>query len=398
MSPRAFHVLAKPAGPGCNLKCEYCFYIEKERLFPAGDRYRMSDPVLESFTRQYIESQDAPEVTFAWQGGEPTLLGVDFFRRAVELQKKYTVSGRKINNAFQTNGTLLDDEWGAFLKENGFLVGLSIDGPAEMHDHYRVDRGGKPTFERVRRGLDLLQKHGVEFNTLTVVHNYNAKRGPKLYRFLKECGVRFMQFIPLVERAGSGPGLAPPYTAGDSPSAVTRWSVNPGDYGEFLASIFDEWIKRDVGEVFVQQFDVSLGAWMGLPSALCVYGETCGRALAIEHNGDLYPCDHYVYPELRLGNIMETPLDRLVDLPAQVRFGEDKRDGLGRECRECRWLFACRGGCPKHRFRRTADGEPGLNYLCPGLRRFFEHADGSMHAMAALVGSGRPASDIMGRL
>jgi uncharacterized protein len=306
-----FHLLTKPVGPICNLDCKYCFYLEKEKLYPGENQWRMSDVVLEEYIRQYIHSQPVPEINFAWQGGEPTLLGVDFFRKAVALQKQFA-NGKTIFNAIQTNGTLLDDEWCEFLAANKFLVGLSIDGPAELHDKYRVDKRQQPTFASVMRGLELLKKHGVEFNTLTVVNRANSQQPLEVYRFLKGIGSQFMQFIPLVERAApaemksAGYDFAAPPLPGrpENASAVTPWSVEAEQYGNFLCAIFDDWVRHDVGKTFVQLFDVALGNWMGLGSSLCVFAEKCGAALAIEHNGDLYSCDHYVYPRHKLGNVM----------------------------------------------------------------------------------------------
>ena len=390
--------MAKPTGSVCNIACEYCFYLEKEKLYPdRRGQWRMSDEVLERYVRQYIEAQDVPVVEFAWQGGEPTLMGVDFFRRAVELQKKYA-NGKTITNAFQTNGILLDDEWGEFLAENRFLVGLSIDGPRELHDRYRLDRGGRPTFDRVFAGLRLLRKHGVEFNTLTVLQRHNAGHPMEVYRFLREEGSGFMQFIPIVERAAREPGedgleLVDPYFEGRA--GVTSWSVLPTQYGRFLCRVFDEWVRRDVGRVFVQIFDVSLAAWLGQEPSLCVLAETCGKAMIIEHNGDLYSCDHFVYPAYRLGNVREKTIREMVESPMQVRFGLDKRDRLPRFCRACAFRFACNGGCPKHRFDRTPDGEEGLNYLCKGYRIFFDHVDPYMRFMASEIRSGRPAAGVM---
>ncbi|MCA1596927.1 MAG: anaerobic sulfatase maturase, partial [Chloroflexi bacterium] len=347
--PRSFHVMTKPIGPICNLDCEYCFYLEKEKLYPAATGFRMTDELLQSYIRQYIDAQQVPEVNFAWQGGEPTLMGLDFFRRVVELQRQHCPPGKTISNALQTNGTLLDGEWCGFLAENGFLVGLSVDGPREIHDRYRVDKGGKPTFDRVIRGMDLLKKHGVEFNTLTVVSRANMRRPLDVYRFLKSQGSSYIQFIPLVERTGLRHALAGPADREDENASptVTPWSVEPLAYGQFLCEVFDEWVRHDVGRVYVQLFDVQLGIWLGMPSALCVFAETCGRALAMEHNGDLYSCDHYVYPEHCLGNITEQPMARLTDSPQQRRFGEDKADTLPRYCRNCEVRFACNGECPK---------------------------------------------------
>lgn len=411
-SPRAgapFHVMTKPSGSRCNLDCHYCFYLEKEKLYPRGpnDVMRMPKEVLETYVRDYI-AQPGPVVSFAWQGGEPTLMGVDFFREAVALQKRYA-NGKTIENAFQTNGTLLDDEWGRFLAGEGFLVGISIDGPRALHDAYRVDRGHRPTFDRVMAGMDVLKKHKVEFNTLTTVHRKNAPQALEVYRFLRKHGSGFMQFIPIVERMPeSGPvahdfTLAPPpdqdptgADRDDAPGArVTPWSVRPAEFGAFLCTIFDEWVKRDVGRVFVQHVDSALAKWLGVPGGTCVFAETCGRALAVEHNGDVYSCDHYVYPEYRLGNLRDTPLAELVDSPRQQKFGDAKSSTLPRYCRECPVKFACNGDCPKHRFARTPDGEAGLSYLCPSYRRFFTHIDPAMKTMAALLKSGRAPSEIM---
>ena len=394
---RAFHVMAKPIGPLCNLRCAYCFYLEKEKLFPATTAWRMPDDVLESYIRQYIQFQPVPAVTFAWQGGEPTLLDLSFFRHAVELQKKYS-DGRCIENTMQTNGVNLDDAWCRFLAESRFLVGLSIDGPRGMHDRYRVDKGGGPTFDRVMRGLGLLKKHGVEFNTLTCVQRNNSRKPLEVYRFLKEVGSGFIQFIPVVERAvaASGPAdltLVPP--AAGLPAAVSEWSVQPLQFGKFLCAIFDEWVRRDVGRVYVQLFDVALESWAGMAPSLCVFSETCGSALALEHNGDLYSCDHFVYPGNKLGNITENPLESMVQSAQQRRFGADKQESLPRCCRECRFLFACNGGCPKHRLPRTPDGAAGLNYLCAGYKLFFEHIDPCMRFMAQELRQERAPANVM---
>ncbi|HEV2247962.1 MAG TPA: anaerobic sulfatase-maturation protein [Terriglobia bacterium] len=398
--PAGFHIMTKPVGPICNLDCKYCFYLEKENLYPAQrdvTGWAMPNDVLESYIRQYIEAQSLPAVSFAWQGGEPTLLGVDYFRKVVGLQKKYA-GGRRIANAFQTNGVLLDDEWGEFLAENKFLVGLSIDGPRELHDCYRVDKGGQPTFDHVMRGLEFLRKHGVEFNTLTVLHRKNSQHPLKVYRFLKEVGSGFIQFIPIVERVAAKPNrdglvLIGP---GQEPAArVSAWSVEPAQYGRFLCAIFDEWVRQDVGRCFVQIFDVALESWLGMDQSLCVFRETCGSAMAMEHNGDLYSCDHYVYPEYMLGNILERPLESLAHSTAQQKFGADKRDTLPRYCRECEVRFACNGECPKHRFVRTPDGEAGLNYLCAGYKKFFKHIDPYMRFMADELRRQRAPANVM---
>lgn len=394
--------MAKPIGPICNLDCTYCYYLEKEKLYPRGENFRMKPDVLESYIRQYIESQHTAEITFAWQGGEPTLLGVDYFRKVVELERKYA-GGRPVHNALQTNGTRLDREWCRFFKENGFLIGLSIDGPRHLHDTYRVDKGQKPTFDRVMNGLKLLKQFGVEFNTLTVVNASNVKHPLKVYDFLRETGSGFIQFIPLVERKAV-PGSAPdgldfsePPEPGQPDSPVTRWSVPADAYGEFLVQIFDQWVRRDVGRVFVQIFDVSLGIWSGAGAGLCVFLEDCGRALALEHNGDLFSCDHFVYPKYQLGNILNDSLGDMVHSTRQREFGKAKSATLPKFCRECDVRFACNGECPKHRFIETPDGEPGLNYLCAAYKRFFRHIDPAMKRMTALLHAGRAPAEIMER-
>jgi uncharacterized protein len=405
---RVFHVLTKPIGPICNLDCSYCFYLEKEAMYGGERKWRMADEVLERYIGQYIESQPGETVNFAWQGGEPTLLGVGFFRRVVEMQKRLG-GGRTITNALQTNGTLLDDEWCAFLSEQGFLVGLSVDGPRELHDRYRVTKKGEPTFDAVMRGLQFLQKHGTAFNTLTVVSRGNGSHPLEVYRFLKSIGSKYLQFIPLVEREApvalkvrgfdySAPPVVGAAVDGGGAMGVTEWSVTAGQYGAFLCAIFDEWVRRDVGRTFVQLFDVALGNWMGLGSTLCVFAEKCGGAVAIEHNGDVYSCDHYVYPEYKLGNVMEAGLAEMVGSGQQRKFGADKSDALPRYCRECSVRFACNGECPKHRFIATPDGEAGLNYLCGAYKRFFTHIDPYMRVMAQLARRGEAPAAIMGMI
>ena len=398
MSAGAFHVMTKPIGPVCNLDCTYCFYLEKEKLYPGTKDWAMPDEVLERYVREYIAAQPGEEAHFAWQGGEPTLLGVEFFRKVVALEQKHA-GGKTIHNALQTNGTLIDDAWGEFLAKERFLVGISIDGPREMHDHYRVDKGNAPTFDRVMRGLAKLKGHGVEYNTLTVVNRYNAQFPEEVDAFLKEIGSGFMQFIPVVERAAAEPGrdgLVLIEPAIDSAGAkVTKWSVEPLQYGRFLARIFDEWVVKDVGKYYVQQFDVSLESWLGLEQSLCVFRRTCGSAMAMEHGGDLYSCDHFVYPEHKLGNVMETKLAEMAGSAQQRKFGRDKNDTLPRMCRTCDVRFACNGECPKHRFARTPDGEAGLNYLCAGYKHFFHHIDPYMRFMAAELQAGRPPANVM---
>ena len=390
--------MPKPIGPVCNLHCAYCYYLEKEKLYPDNERWPMSDETLELLVRQYIAAQPpaVDEIVFGWQGGEPTLLGVPFFRRAVELQKKHTPPGRRCANAIQTNGVLLDEEWCSFFYDNGFLVGISIDGPADLHDKYRHDKHGRPTFDQVMRGLRCLQDQGVEFNALTVVNSHNGSHPRRVYRFLTDSGIEFIQFIPIVERL-PGEGIAH-LDAADPGRMVTDRSVRPQQFGRFMIEVFDEWAGRDVGRVFVQSFDQALSAWVGIEPALCIFRRQCGQALAMEHNGDLYSCDHFVDPAHKLGNIHETPLAELVSGPAQIRFGRDKEATLPKSCFECPVCFACNGGCPKNRFVRAPDGKGGLNYLCEGYRMFFTHIRPSMEAMANEIRNGRPAANVMHRL
>jgi uncharacterized protein len=399
-----FHIMVKPIGPKCNLDCTYCFYLEKEVLFGDGERWKMDDELLEAYVKRYIEAQPADPVTFAWQGGEPTLCGVEFFEKVVKWQKHYG-KGRQIDNAFQTNGTLLDDDWCSFLKREGFLVGVSIDGPEELHDAYRVRRNGKGTHAEVMRGIECLKKHRVDFNTLTCVNRLNSERGAEVYAFLKKIGSRYMQFIPIIERLPDAEaerlGLShatPPRFAEEDDNLdapVTEWSVQPKAYGRFMWSIFKRWVQQDVGKIYVQLFDVALGKWAGVPGGLCVYAETCGRAMALEHDGSLYACDHFVYPEYKLGNIRENPMSVLADHPRQEAFGKAKRDTLPRFCMECEFKFTCNGGCPKHRFLLTPEDEPGLNYLCSGYRFIFGKMDPYMKAMAELYHQGQPPAKVM---
>ncbi len=394
--------MAKPIGPVCNLACKYCFYLEKQNLFPDNEKYRMTDETLEIFVKNYIETNPAQEINFAWQGGEPTLMGIDFFKKAVELQKQYS-DGRKISNAFQTNGIVLDDEWCEFLAENHFLIGISIDGPPEINDAFRVDREGKPTTDIVLRAIEKMKKAGVTFNSLSCVNRLSGSKPLEVYNFLKSIGVDFMQFIPIVERVPDeeaeklGIDLAPPPDLDEEPEAseVTKWSVQPRQYGNFLNSIFDEWVKKDVGKIFVQIFDVALSAWVGYPPSLCSFAPKCGNALILEHNGDVYACDHFMYPKYKRGNILNQSLEEIVFSPEQIKFGSDKLDALPEFCLKCNVRFVCNGGCPKQRFLMTKQGDAGLNYLCAGYKKFFKHIDPDMQTMANLIRMGRPAADIM---
>lgn len=381
-----FQVMLKPRGPICNLDCRYCYYLSKEQLYP-DSAFRMTDALLETYTRQYIEAQPSPEVTFAWQGGEPTLMGLDFFRKAVAYQQQYARPGMRIHNALQTNGTRLDDAWCSFFKEHDFLIGISLDGPRAMHDAYRVDKGGQPTFDRVLEGIVLLKKHGVEFNVLVTVHAANCQHGLEVYRFLRdEVQAQFIQFIPIVEPATPG---------GGNGAVVSERSVSGRDYGRFLIEVFDEWVRHDVGRVYVQIFDVALAVWAGYHPGLCIFEETCGAALAMEHNGDLYCCDHFVEPAYRLGNILEVPMLELAQSQPIRAFGQAKRDSLPQMCRECDVRFICNGGCPKNRLLHTPDGEPGLNWLCDGYQAFFRHIDRPMRWMAAELHAQRPPAGVM---
>jgi uncharacterized protein len=404
-APPAFHVLTKPTGAVCNLDCTYCFFLSKEALYP-GSRFRMSDETHEQYIRQLLEAHQTEMVTVAWQGGEPTLMGLDFFRRTMELVEKYRRPGQVFEHTLQTNGTLIDEEWAAFFREHRFLVGLSMDGPADVHDAQRVDKGGKGTHDKVMRAARLLREADADFNILCTVHTLNGDRGREVYRFFRdEVRARFIQFIPIIERAtpelieiaeagwGSHVEGRPLYT--QQGELVTARSIGEEQYGRFLIDVFEEWVRRDVGSVYVQMFDVTLANFVGAPPGLCIHAETCGRALALEHNGDLYSCDHFVEPGYKLGNINEQHIIELAGSVQQLLFGMDKRDKLPRACQECEVRFACHGGCPKDRFRYDVYGEPGLNYLCPSFKAFFHHVTEPMQAMGSLLRAGRAAAEIM---
>ena len=383
-----FHVMGKPAGAACNLDCTYCFYLSKRKLRDGPGAGHMDDELLDRFVRDYIHSVTADEVVFSWQGGEPTLLGIEYFEKVVALQRKHAKAGQRIENDLQTNGTLLDDDWATFLRQNNFLVGLSIDGPREIHDHFRVSKHAEPTFDKVVAAAQMLRRHGVRYNTLTCVHRFNASRPLDVYRFLRrELGSTYLQFIPIVEPrdfATTAPGhrdvarlpqLGAPEARPDHPeSVVTPWSVDADEYGHFLSKIWDEWRARDFGKVLVNFCETLVAQKMGLASQVCVHNEFCGKGVALEHDGGVYACDHYVYPEYRLGNVRQSSLGDMVFSPAQVKFGYAKSESLPAYCRQCEWLRDCWGECPKNRLLRAPDGEPGVNYLCAGLRRFFRHA------------------------
>jgi uncharacterized protein len=397
--PSSFHILAKPTGPLCNLDCKYCFYTEKENLFPKGNTFQMSDTVLEAYIQQYITSQETNDIVFAWQGGEPTLRGLDFFRKAVLLQDRYA-NGKRITNTIQTNGTLLNDEWCDFFNDHSFLVGLSLDGPEHIHDAYRIDRGGRPTFGWVMRALSLLKKHRVEFNVLTCVTKYSSYKPLEIYDFLKNQEIQFIQFIPIVEREpNKGAEMLslrhatpPSLSMKESEQAVTSWTVEPEMYGDFLIQIFNEWVKNDVGSTYVMNFEWALASWAGIPSPVCIFSEECGRAVAMEHNGDLYSCDHFVYPQYLLGNITKKSLGEMMNARSQIEFGRNKREKLPLVCRNCDVRFACHGECPKHRFIVSDNDEPGLNYLCSSYKKYFKHIDPYMKIMNRLLLEGLPVS------
>lgn len=400
-----YHLLVKPAGAACNLGCRYCFFLSKEHLYPRESPLMIED-TLDAYLRQLMESSPGPQVEVSWQGGEPMLRGLDFFRRSVELAERYRQPHQRVLHTIQTNGTLIDDEWAAFFKENGYLVGLSIDGPRALHDAYRVSKQGEGTFDDVMRGWNCLRRHDVDTNVLCTVHAANQDHPLEVYRFFRdELQARYIQLIPIIERAteqtiafanqgwGGLRGSDRPLYRQEG-HLVTERSVNGEKFGSFLIGIFDEWIQHDVGTVFVTTFDIALGSWMGQHNA-CIVAPECGRALAMEHNGDVYSCDHFVEPGYRLGNVKDTPLATLITSEKQRRFGQSKFSSLPQYCRECPVLFACYGECPRNRFVNTPDGEPGLNYLCAGYRPFFQHIDAPMKAMVALIEEGRYADEIM---
>jgi uncharacterized protein len=404
-APPAFHLLAKPTGSACNLDCKYCFFLSKEMLYP-GSRFRMADDLLEIYICQLLEAHHTPEVGVNWQGGEPTLMGLDFFKRSIALVEKYKKPGQQVGYTVQTNGVLLDDDWCAFFKAHGVLVGLSVDGPKALHDAYRVNKGGRGSFDQVMRGLAYLQKHGVDFNILCTVHAANGDHPLEVYRFFRdELQARHIQFIPIVERATAEDLAATNKGWGEQDSAerrlytqsgalVSERSIGAEQFGRFLIAIFEEWVRRDVGTVFVQTFDVALGSWLGQHN-LCVVSPTCGNSLALEHNGDLYSCDHFVEPDHLLGNIRDKSMGEMVASDKQRKFGCAKFETLPQYCRNCDVLFACYGDCPRNRFIETPDGEPGLNYLCAGYKLFYHHIDKPMKAMADLLRQGRYADEVM---
>lgn len=400
MSAPGFHAMAKPMGPACNLACKYCFYLEKDKLFPQGESLRMSEPVLEAYIRQYV-SQDVPEISFVWQGGEPTLAGIPFYRQVCKLQAKCT-GGRTIRNAIQTNGVLLYENWCRFLQANGFLVGLSLDGPAFLHDRYRVDSAGKGTFHRVLHAIELLQQYGIEYNVLVSVTQDACAYGRRIYRFLRSLGVRHMQFTPVIERQPNrlADALGLRYAVPQAPQAqcgswrVTDFTVQPEAYGAFLCDVFDEWVAQDVGSVFIRNVEDILPVYLGLAPTMCVYGQQCGGCMIVEHNGDVYSCDHFMYPAYRLGNVLTDRLDELAHSQQQRAFGARKQQ-LPMACRMCEVLPVCGGGCPKHRFVCAPGETLPTHYLCAGYRRFYRHIHPYLHAMAQMLSHGIPVREVM---
>jgi uncharacterized protein len=392
-----FYMMTKPIGSVCNLNCTYCYYLEKEKLYPADSRkWMMDEQLLELFIAQYIYSSKSSSVLFTWHGGEPIMRGMEFFKKVLLLQKKHG-TGRVIENSIQTNGTTLTEDWCRFFTDNKFLVGISIDGPEHCHDRYRMYRNGQASFSNVMKGLELLVKHRTEFNTLSVVNDYNAGFPLETYRFLKSIGSHYMQFTPIVEMAdpGADPNELTLLPAGSARKGeVTPWTVDPEGYGRFLISIFDEWVRKDVGDYFVVTFDCVLANWMGQPPPLCIYAQTCGHAGVVEFNGDVYSCDHYVFPENHLGNINDTSLNTLMRSEIQVKFGKDKEDKLPGFCRRCEFLDLCTGECPKNRILDTPDGEAGLNWLCKGFKLFYRHVEPYMDFMAQELTQNRPASNV----
>ena len=392
---KPLYVMLKPAGAHCNLACKYCYYLEKNKLYPTAQRHLMSDEMLEQFTREYIEAQTMNQVLFTWHGGEPLLRSIDFYRKALSLQQKYA-GGRRIDNVIQTNGTLLTDEWCEFFAQNHWLVGISIDGQQPDHDHYRLTAAGKPSWKKVMQGIKLLKKHGVEWNAMAVVNAYNANHPMEFYRFFKENGCQFLQFTPIVERQTrheDGRTLAS--LADKDEISLSEASVAPEQWGYFLCAIFDEWVRKDVGKIFVEIFDCTLANWMGISPGICAYSKECGHAGVMEHNGDVYSCDHFVFPEYKLGNIRDHSLIDMLYGEQQQEFSRLKHSSLPRQCKECDMEFVCHGECPKNRFMKDKYGDSGLNYLCPGYYHYYQHVAPYMDYMKQELMAQRPPSNIM---
>ncbi len=400
--PMAFNIMIKPAGSLCNLDCNYCYYLDKAEIY-GGKEPVMTLEMLETCIREYIAANDVQEVMFNWHGGEPLVLGLDFYRKAVALEQKYA-GDKIIRNTIQTNGTLLTQEWASFFRDNDFLVGISVDGPQDIHDKYRKDKGGAPTFDKVMRGVSLLYRNNVQYNTMTTVNHASEGRGLEVYEFLKSIGSRYMQFMPVVEHVKYPEGkngkplkYARPHIVDPSEegASIAPWSVGSMAFGKFMCEIFDSWVLADVGRYFVNLFDAALARWCGVMPGTCAYAETCGGNSVIEHNGDVYPCDHFVYPQYRLGNILENDLRTMMTSQEQVRFGISKRNSLPGRCVRCRYRFACNGECPKHRFNVTESGQTGLNALCDGYFMFYSHVEPYMDKMKELLDSQQAPAGVM---
>ena len=379
---KPLYVMLKPVGAVCNLNCDYCYYLEKKGLYPDDNKYVMSDKLLEKFTEEYINSQTTSHVMFAWHGGEALMRHIDFYKKALHFQRVYA-KGKIIANSLQTNGTLLTDEWCRFFKENNFLIGISLDGPQHCHDKYRKTKDKRPSFFKVMKGIELLKKYDVEYNIMAVVNDYNVDYPLEFYNFFKSIGAKYIQFAPIVEQI-------------DGESAP--WNVSANKWGDFLIAIFDEWVKQDVGDTFIQIFDAALANWVGVDPGVCIFAKTCGHAGVMEFNGDVYACDHFVFPEYKIGNIYSKSLMEMMYSSKQINFGNDKYDRLPKQCKECKYQFACRGECPKNRIRTTKDGEIGLNYLCEGFYKFFDHITVYMDFMKNELENQRPPSNVMSML
>jgi uncharacterized protein len=396
-----FYISSKPVGSVCNLDCSYCYYLEKTHLYPKKQKHTMDLSLLEHYVKSYIAASQSAEVVFTWHGGEPLLQKIEFYQHAVELQQKYAqLYRRRVVNSLQTNGTLITERWAQFFAQHQFLIGLSLDGPDQLHDYYRTSKSGQPTFPEVMRGLNLLKKYQVEFNILATVNSYNVHFPLKIYQFFKDIGAHYIQFTPIVERellssSTQTPGLhiASPQVP-EQEAELTEWTVNPSDYGRFLTTIFDQWVSQDIGEYYVINFDAMLANWYGVEPPLCIFAKKCGHAIAMEYNGDVYSCDHFVFKEYKLGNIQTDSLPHLLNLPQQIQFGNDKQDNLPSQCRQCEYLFACNGECPKNRISKTASGEPHLNYLCEGFQLFYRHIDPYMKFMVNELKHNRSPANI----
>ena len=392
---RPLYVMVKSVGSVCNLSCDYCYYLEKSKLYKEAKNHVMSEELLDKFIEEYIQSQTMPQVMFTWHGGEPLMRPISFYKKAIDLQKKYA-QGRTIDNCIQTNGTLLTDEWCMFFKENNFLVGVSIDGPQEFHDEYRKNKQGQPSFAKVMKGIELLKKHGVEYNAMAVVNDFNADYPLDFYHFFKEIDCHYIQFTPIVERLSNrADGLSLSSPVQQEKADLAEFSISPEQWGNFLCAIFDEWVREDVGNYYIQLFDSTLANWIGEQPGVCTMAKNCGHAGVMEYNGDVYSCDHFVFPEYKLGNLYTNTLVEMMYSDKQTQFGEAKSKTLPSQCKECEFLFACNGECPKNRFAFTSTGEPGLNYLCKGYHKFFKHVAPYMDFMKKELMNERSPANVM---